>query len=323
MRAGGVVAVALGALLVPAAAAAVVDRGGGTDAVLTSEERVDPVYGQGIARVDGGWIMSGRSTLGRLDDALVETLRVGSVIPPDWVARGFDHVGDPDVYAGFLYAPLEQPDYERGEQATARYDPVTLAFVDATTVPQHENSFVTVDGDGVAYSMDRFGGDALVRYDVDAGWKPLDPIRLSRTVERVQGGDVVGGIAWLSTDDDDNGIYRVDLASGKVDQVGSAGHLDGEGEGIDATELTSGTIHTLTVDAAITPVWLGHFEVGEPAGSAPPTTAARREDDAVDSSWPPILVALVLLVGTGAVVAGVVVVRQARTAARTGRTRPE
>src|SRR6266511_3863957 len=280
MRAGGVVAVALGALLVPAAAAAVVDRGGGTDAVLTSEERVDPVYGQGIARVDGGWIMSGRSTLGRLDDALVETLRVGSVIPPDWVARGFDHVGDPDVYAGFLYAPLEQPDYERGEQATARYDPVTLAFVDATTVPQHENSFVTVDGDGVAYSMDRF-------------------------------------------DDDANGIYRVDLASGKVDQVGSAGHLDGEGEGIDATELTSGTIHTLTVDAAITPVWLGHFEVGEPAGSAPPTTAARREDDAVDSSWPPILVALVLLVGTGAVVAGVVVVRQARTAARTGRTRPE
>lgn len=58
-----------------------------------------------------------------------------------------------------------------------------------------------------------------------------------------------------------NGLYRVDLKTGQVDDLGSVGHLGGEGEGIDATKLPSGRIHTLTVDAAGAPVWLGHFAV--------------------------------------------------------------
>ena len=37
-------------------------------------------------------------------------------IPPDLRARGYDHVGDIDVVAGVVYAPLEQPHYELGQQ---------------------------------------------------------------------------------------------------------------------------------------------------------------------------------------------------------------
>jgi hypothetical protein len=46
-----------------------------------------------------------------------------------------------------------------------------------------------------------------------------------------------------------------------VDDLGSAGHLGGEGEGVDATLLASGRLHTLTVDVKFSAVWLGNFAV--------------------------------------------------------------
>jgi hypothetical protein len=295
------------------------------DARLSSEDPLDPVYGQGIARVDGGWIVSGTNVLGRLDDGLREQLRVAPVIPPEWTAQGFDHVGDPDVADGFLYAPLEQPDYDRGRQATARFDLATLTLIDAVLLPQHHNAFVTVAA-GIAYSTDFFDDDTLLRYDVEDGWKPLEPLRLSRRLDRIQGGDVAHGAVWLSTDDVRNGVYRVDLETGRVDDVGSAGHLDGEGEGIDATALASGSLHLLTRDVRVTPVWLGHFDVAGPT----PTTARQADgrndagaaSDQVDSSWPPILVAGALALATGAVLAAFMVIRQARATARGGGRRP-
>jgi hypothetical protein len=229
---------------------------------LTDEQRLDPVYNQGIARGKGGWVLSGTHVLARVDDKLRDIKRINDAIPPEWAARGFNHIGDVDIAGRYIYAPYEQPEYERGEQAIARYDAKTLAFVDAVTVAQHEASFVTVDPKKmIAYSLDRFGGDALLRYDVRKGWKPLKPVRMSQFVDRVQGGDVDGGAVWLSTDDDSNGLYRVALPSGRVEALGNAGHLDGEGEGIDATRLRKSRLHVLTVDAMFTPVWLGNLAV--------------------------------------------------------------
>jgi hypothetical protein len=229
---------------------------------LTGEEQLQPVYNQGIARVKDGWVLSGTNVLARVDDKLQDVMRIDEAIPPDWAARGFNHIGDIDVAGKYVYAPYEQPEYERGEQAIARYDAKTLAFVDAVTVPQHEASFITVDPKTmIAYSMDRFGGDALLRYDVRKGWKQLKPLRMSQFVDRVQGGDVAAGAVWLSTDDNTKGLYRVALPSGKVQALGNAGHGDGEGEGIDATKLPSGRLHVLTVDVMFTPVWLGNLAV--------------------------------------------------------------
>jgi hypothetical protein len=281
----------------------------GSEARLRSEDPIDPVYGQGVARGPDGWVVSGRNVLGTLDDGLRETLRVSPVIPADLAAQGFDHVGDPDVAGAYLYVPLEQPDYGRGQQITARYDPVTLTFVDAVVLPQHHNSFVAVDDEGVAYSTDFFDDSALLRYDVERDWEPLDPLRLSHRLERVQGGDVARGAVWLSTDDDRNGIYRVDLDTGRVEALGSTGHLDGEGEGIDARTLSGGSLHTLTVDAEISPVWFGHFDVRR--GPRPRST-----DDDVDSTWPPVLVFAGVVLLVGAVVAIAVVFRHARGASR-------
>lgn len=231
-------------------------------ATLTSEEKVPLFTNQGIARVSGGWILSANNTLARVDDKLHTKLLKQLAIPTAWRGKGYGHIGDIDVVGNFVYAPLEEPDFTRGTQATARFDAKTLRFIDAVELAQHENSFVTVDpATMTAYSMDNFGGDALLRYDVRAGWKPLAPLAMSHFVDKVQGADVAAGAIWLSTSDSANELFRVDLLTGQVDDLGSAGHIGGEGEGIDATKLRSGRVHTLTIDVAMAPVWLGHFAV--------------------------------------------------------------
>jgi hypothetical protein len=229
---------------------------------LRTEQRVPAGWNQGIARIDGGWILSGTNVLVRVDERLRPKKTVPLPIPTELRVQGYNHVGDVDVVGRYVYAPLEQPDYEKGEQITALYDVRTLEFVELVTVLQHENSFVTVDPKTMtAYSMDRFGGDALVRYDVADNWAPLPPLAMSRFVDKVQGADVARGAIWLSTSDPTNELFRVDLETGAVADLGSAGHVGGEGEGIDATKLASGALHTLTIDVKRAPVWLGHFGV--------------------------------------------------------------
>ncbi|HEY8217600.1 MAG TPA: hypothetical protein VIH82_10725 [Acidimicrobiia bacterium] len=262
--------------LAAATIALVVALGPSPKATLRSEQKINGGYNQGIARIDSGWIVSGTFVLVRMNDELRVTKSLSQPIPVALRVKGYNHVGDIDVVDKYIYAPLEQPDFEKGEQITACYDAKTLKFVDSVTLAQHENSFVTVDPKTMtAYSMDHFGGDALLRYDVRNGWAPLPPLAMSQFVDKVQGADVARGAVWLSTCSrpgssttssecdpaPTNELFRVDLATGAVVDLGSAGHVGGEGEGIDATRLRSGALHTLTVDAKLTRVWLGHFGI--------------------------------------------------------------
>lgn len=288
---------AVGALLLGLLTAA------GPAATVVSEDHLDPVYDQGLARSGSRWVVSGRNALARVSDRGVAELHIDVAIPPDWAARGFDHVGDIDVSGTTLYVPFEQPDYEEGRQAMARYDARTLAFRDAKIVHQHENSFVAVDrASGIAYSMDRFGGNALLRYDVRADWRRLAPLPLDRTLERVQGAAVARGAVWLVADDEQNGMYRVDITTGAVSSLGSAPPVEGEAEGIDATPVGGDDLHATVVSADRSAVTLDHFTVtGEPAAAASARTSASTK---AETSWPPVLVyfaILLLLVALGAV----------------------
>jgi hypothetical protein len=232
-------------------------------ATLTQTRDVSPLYSQGLASVPGGWIFSGLDWLARTDGALHQTLINTRAIPPAWTARGYDHIGDIDVIRNIVYAPFEQPHYNLGHQATAMYVATTLHFISAVVLKQHQNSFVTVDPKTlIAYSMDEFGGAALLRYDVTHQWKPLPALKMSRFVDKVQGADVADGAVWLSTDDSIKGLYRVDLATGHVDTLASQGPPSGEGEGIDATPLPSGLLHALIIDPKLVPVYLHDYRVG-------------------------------------------------------------
>jgi hypothetical protein len=227
-----------------------------------SEQAISPVYAQGVAHIPNGWIFSGTNSLWRTDNALKEVVSANPAIPAAWTARGFNHIGDIDVIGKYIYAPLEQPDYTKGQQATARFDRDTLRFVDAVTLPQHENSFVTIEPTTMtAYTMDHFDGNTILRYDVAHGWKRLAPLRLSTTLHHTQGADILNGVIWISTSDARNDLYGVDLSTGKVRSNGSMGHTggQGEGEGLDATALASGFVHTLCIDPKINPVWLAHW----------------------------------------------------------------
>ncbi len=184
----------------------------------------------------------------------------------------------------------------------ARYDTRTLEFRDAQIVHQHENSFVAVDGGtGIAYSMDRFGGDALLRYDIRAGWRRLPPLPLNRPLERVQGAAVARGAIWLIADDAQHSMYRVDITTGAVSDLGSAPPAAGEAEGIDASSVGGDDLHATVVTADRRFVSLSHFTVaGEPA----PESTVPHASTSGETSWPPALVyfaILLLLVALGAV----------------------
>jgi hypothetical protein len=265
----------------------------GPSATLASDNRIDPAFDRGLARESAGWVVSGRDGLARLDDQLVPATRVDDAIPADWRERGFDRIGDIDVSGTTLYVPFEQSDDDEGRQAMARYDARTLAFRDATIVDQHENPFVAVDGgSGIAYSMDRAGGDELVRYDVRAGWRRLPPLPLDRVLERVQGGAVAREAVWLVTDDDDNTMYRVDITTGEVSDLGAAPPVAGAAAGIDASSVGGDDLHATVVNANEDAVDLGHFTVsGEPA----PASAVPRPSTNGETSWPPALVYFAIL----------------------------
>lgn len=224
-------------------------------ASVTGEHEVSPGYRQGLARSPGGgWVFSTNNGLYRTDDAYVQNGKAEQLIPADLVAQGYNHIGDIDIADGVLWAPIEKDDKASGRQVMARFDPDTFAFLGAEEVPQHHASFAAADA-GILYSTDYFDDDTILRYRWDGQrLEPLAPLKMTRTVGHIQGADVADGALWLSTDDDHDGVYRVDLTTGAVTDLGSMGHTDGEGEGIDATPLASGLLHALSIDARLVPV---------------------------------------------------------------------
>ena len=242
-----------------------------------SEQSLPLAFNQGIARVEGGWILSGTNSplpgtdvIERVDDDLNVVTALPLAIPTDLRTKGYNHVGDIDVVGGVIYAPFEQPNYDLVHQVTARYDATTLAFIDSVELAQHENSFVTVDeATMTAYSMDHFDGDTLQRYDVNAGWAALPPLQLTMTLHHTQGADIAGGAVWIATSDEHNDVYRVDITTGETTSVGTLGHQGAEGEGLDATALASGAFHALVNDPAAATVHLGHYDLVSDGASTP------------------------------------------------------
>lgn len=235
------------------------------------EHAVSLFYSQGIARVPDGWIFSASGGLWRTDEQFNELAARELPLPATLTAMGFNHIGDIDVAAGMLYAAVEQSDTGRNQQAVVRFDPKSLEYVDHVLLAQHEASFLSIDEPTLtAYLCDHYSDDTLLRYDVAAGWKPLSPLPMSRKIEHIQGADVALGAAWLSAEDEVHGIYRVDLVSGVVVQVGTVGRLVKTGmfvpevEGIDATPLPSGLLHVLTGEALHVTSWVDDFAVKAP-----------------------------------------------------------
>ena len=237
-------------------------------ATVTSSDAVDVFYSQGIARVPDGWIFSASGGLWRTDDKFVQTVENMVPLPDAVTALGYNHIGDIDVAQGVLYASVEQDDFNKGEQAVVLFDPQTLQYKSHVILKQHEASFIAVDETTMtAYLTDHYSDDKILSYDVKDGWKPLPVLQMSQQAVHIQGADVADGALWLSCDDDGQSIYRVDLKTGAVVQVGTVnrqekvGNFRPEVEGIDATPLPSGLLHVLTGEPLKATSWVDHFAV--------------------------------------------------------------
>lgn len=235
---------------------------------------ISPAYRQGVARHGDDWIFTNNDGLHRATGPdLVEVLAVGPAIPPELASLGFDHLGDLDVdeATGVLWIAVEHPDKDRGIARMAAYDPTTLAFLRSFEVAQHHAAFVTIDAAArIAYSQDQFGGTELLRYripaDPEASWERLEPLVLSAEVDRVQGADVADGWIWLSTDDDrGDGVYRVEVASGRVERAAGLSRPELEGEGIDVSPVDggplAGLVHVMAA-GGVDDGRLEHFSLG-------------------------------------------------------------
>ena len=236
-------------------------------AELRSKDEIPVTYNQGIARVRGGWILSGTlspipntDVIVRTDEQYNVVVRNEAAIPSEWRARGTSTSATSTWSATSCTRPSSSRTTRKGHQVTARYDAKTLKFLDAVELAQHENSFVAVDPKTrIAYSMDNFDGDALLRYDVAHQWKPLRPLKLSMLLEHTQGASIADGAVWISTSDAQNDIYRVNMKTGHVDLVAQITDPPGEGEGIAVAQLPSGYLHASVLDPDMTKVWVEHF----------------------------------------------------------------
>jgi hypothetical protein len=159
--------------------------------------------------------------------------------------------------------------------------------------------------------MDRFDGDAVLRYDVRADWRPLAPLLMDRTLRRVTGAAVARDAIWLLTDDDRHAMYRVDIETGVVSDLGSAPPTGGEARGLAAADLSSGDLHATVVDAGRAAVTLDHFRT-----SGDPATAPASPSKSGETSWPPALVYFAIFVALVALGAVGTVFWRARTTIR-------
>ena len=250
-----------------------------SDATLWSAVAVktDPVsfwYSQGLAKVSTGWVFSHAGALYRTDAPFVQIMEHIEPLPALLYQKKFLHIGDIDALGDVVYAGLEQQDYAKNEQAVAWFDAETLTCQGYQFVAQRQFAWVSIEPTPTtAYAMNDYSDDTVLRYDaaVPGQWKLLSPLKLSRKVNKVQGGDVALGALWLSTDDDHHGLYRADLKTGDVQEVGTLGHNNGfnlgkpEGEGIDATLIDGALLHTLTGEPLKLTSWVDHFVVTPPA----------------------------------------------------------
>jgi hypothetical protein len=228
---------------------------------------------QGVAFNGDGWIFSWQYGLERADLALnslqrtgglnLETLSIDSGIPAELAAQGFDHIGDIDVHDGIVYASLDSAagDYQNGHvalfnAADLSYTGRAYALSGAPDNPHDDvASWVAVDGAaGLGYGKEWQDGDTINVYDL-SDWSFSHTLTMDRSLRNIQGAKVFDGALYMSAHDSTKSVYRMDLASGHVEELFqlpvTAGAYN-ETEGIALHRLADGSAEML-VEMIVTP----------------------------------------------------------------------
>ncbi len=184
---------------------------------------------------------------------------------------GSDHVGGISYYDGKIYAAVENEAEDFPLVVT--YDAETLEELEIYKLPKTDLPdgipWCAVDGDnGYLYCSPFNETDYILAFDLET-MEFSHMIGLSKTVYRIQGGEVYEGVLYLSYDvenSNDDKILTVDIGTGEVDSLctrslpSMAGN---EAEGVTVFPMEDGSlIHVLDYDKTVG-VYIRHYEVKE------------------------------------------------------------
>ncbi len=235
-----------------------------TQLVLT-----DAMYaGQGITTDGKYYYTSGSLTalgvagLAKWDMETMELAKKNDDAIPEYYKELYnsDHIGGISYYNGKIYAAVENKaeDYP----LVITYDPKTLAQIDLYKIP-NENlpdgiPWCAVDGDnGYLYCSKFKEVKEILAFDLDT-MEYSHSIELSKQITRIQGGEVYGGVLYISYDVANNNtdeVLTVDVETGDVDTLfqrtlpTKAGN---EAEGLTVYPTEDGAvIHVLDYDKTV------------------------------------------------------------------------
>lgn len=207
----------------------------------------DPIKyrGQGVTTDGTNWYFSGTNALEMTDGNFDPKLRLSPGIPPElfnpspMAPKGLNHIGDIDYADGYLYISLDTSKKDPG--TGAQYNTPVFAIYRASDMtftgkafslnPPHGThdiaSWVAVDArKGEGYGMSYDNSTEIAVYNLE-DWSFKKYIKLSRTIDQAQGGKILNGWMYFSTENATKSIYRANLETGEVEEIG---HLVTPGE---------------------------------------------------------------------------------------------
>jgi hypothetical protein len=226
---------------------------------------------QGVSTDGSAWWFSWQDGLQRSNDQYLPQTQNSMAIPQALRDQGSDHIGDTDIDAGLLYAPIENAGYTN--PLIALYDPQTLDYLGrAYSLNPHQAhvAWIAIDAPRRrAYSGDWDPMAEINVYDLDHEFQLLAKLPLSERLSRVQGGKVYQGALYLSRDDEAKSVYKINLDTGTVLRLfgltpDGSGQL-GEMEGLAFRDLgAGGLMHGIDIKASFTGANFRHHRLSEP-----------------------------------------------------------
>ena len=220
---------------------------------------------QDVTTDGNSWYFSCKTSLSKAKvEGIVHEADNVNAIPEELSSVGVSHIGGISYYDGKLYCAME--DSKVFEHPTLGvYDAATLEYLESAPLSLEYQlkgcPWVAVDAErGYIYSSQRDNAPCLIVYDLTT-YAFVKTIDLSQCVHKIQGGEMYGDMLYVSTQEDGENIYRINVLTGEVEFCFSQNLTDGsEAEGLTILATPDGAfIHTLDMGPLFVNAFFRHY----------------------------------------------------------------